>query len=88
MGAQGPEQEKEPRYQVNYHMYQSGGRLSYTPSIECVVGLTIHETQLVRFRNVHHFLIASCSREKDIPGSHRFPYCKPQKAHAENYTHG
>jgi len=38
MGALGPEQRKEPRYQVTYHMYIASGRqLSYTPRIEHVV---------------------------------------------------
>ena len=37
VGALGPEQRKEPRYQITYYMYLvSGRRLSYTPSIECV----------------------------------------------------
>ena len=35
----GSEQQEELRYQVTYHAYlASGGRLSYTPSIERVVG--------------------------------------------------
>jgi len=34
----GSEQYDELRYQVTYHTYlASGGQLSYTPSIECVV---------------------------------------------------
>ena len=39
MGAQGPEQQKEPTKHVTYHMYLAiGGQLLYTPSVECVVG--------------------------------------------------
>ena len=39
MGAMGLEQEKEPRYQVTDHTYiASRGRLSYTPSVDRVVG--------------------------------------------------
>jgi len=39
MGALGPEQRKEPRYQVTYHTWIAGRRqLSYTPSVERVVG--------------------------------------------------
>ena len=38
MGVLGPEQEKEPRYQVTYHTYlASRRRLSYTPSVKHVV---------------------------------------------------
>ena len=37
---------------VTYCMYvASGERLSYTPSVECVVGSTIHETQPVHSEN-------------------------------------
>jgi len=33
------EQQEELRYQVTHHMHPaSGGRLSYTPSVELVVG--------------------------------------------------
>jgi len=44
----GSEQQEELRYQVTYHTYSiaSRGQLSYTPSIEHVVGLTIHGTSL------------------------------------------
>ena len=39
MGALGPEQQKELRYQVAYHTYLASGRqLSYTPNVEHVVG--------------------------------------------------
>jgi len=39
VGALSQEQQKEPRYQVTYHAYlASKRRLSYTPSVECVVG--------------------------------------------------
>ena len=39
MGALGPEQQIEPRYQVTCHMYIANGKqLSYIPSIELVVG--------------------------------------------------
>ena len=35
----GSEQQEEQRYEVTYHTYlASGGRLSYTPSVERVVG--------------------------------------------------
>ena len=38
VGALGPEQQKEPRYQVTYHTYLASGRqLSYTPSVKRVV---------------------------------------------------
>ena len=38
VGALGPEQQIEPRYQVTCHMYIANGKqLSYTPSIELVV---------------------------------------------------
>ena len=54
---------KEPRYQVTYHMYLASGRwLSYTPCSQ----LKTHN--VLQFR---HFLILSCSREKNIPG---FPW--------------
>ena len=57
---------KEPRYHVNYHMYPaSGRRLSYTPSIECVVSWTIHKTQPVYFANFCHFPITSSHMRKD-----------------------
>ena len=48
MGALGPEQRKEPRYQLPYCMYlASGRRLSYTSSIEkTFVKLEIHESFL------------------------------------------
>jgi len=43
----GSEQQEEPLYRVTYHTYlASGGRLSYKPSIECVVGWTICKTSL------------------------------------------
>ena len=35
----GSEQQEEQRYEVTYHTcLASEGRLSYTPSVECVVG--------------------------------------------------
>ena len=39
VGAQGPKQQKEPRYMYMYQVtcLASGGRLLYTPSIERVV---------------------------------------------------
>ena len=57
VGALGPEQRKEPiGYQVTYHTYlASGRRLSYTPSVECIVGWTICKTQPV----LPFFLITS-----------------------------
>ena len=39
VGAQGPEQQKEPTQQIIYKTHlASGGQLLYTPSIERVVG--------------------------------------------------
>ena len=38
----------------------SGGQLLYTPSVECVVGCTIRETQPVCSEIFCHFLITSC----------------------------
>ena len=64
-GALGPEQQTGPRYYVTYHMYLAcRGRMLYTPSVECVVGWTIHETQPVSFADFLHFPITSCSHEK------------------------
>jgi len=66
MGALGPEQQKEPRYQVAYHVYLASGRwLSYTPSIKRVVSWTIRETQLVISANFRHLPITSCHVRKD-----------------------
>ena len=56
MGTLGPEQQKEPRCQPAHHIYlASRGRLSYTPSIEPVVGWTIHNAVLHRFSKVGGF---------------------------------
>ena len=44
------EQRKEPRYQLTYHTYlASRGRLSYTPSVERVVGLKYVKRRLQNF---------------------------------------
>ena len=53
VGTLGPEQRKEPRYQVMYYTYlASGRRLAYTPSVERVASqLKTHETQPVSFAN-------------------------------------
>ena len=42
-----------------------GGGNVYTPSVEHVVGGTIHETQPVHSAKFCHFLNMSCSHEKD-----------------------
>ena len=58
----------------------SRGQLSYTPSIEHVVGWKIGETQPVRSENFRHFPITSCSREKRYQVLPIFPYWKQRKA--------
>ena len=50
----------------------SRGRLSYTPSVECVVSWTIRETQPVCSENFCLFPITSCSCEKRYQGSPYF----------------
>ena len=40
----GSEQQEEQRYEVTYHTCLASGVDSYTPSRECVVRWTIHET--------------------------------------------
>ena len=77
VGTLGPEQRKEPRHQVTYHMYlASRRRWSYlhTLSIKCVVN---YKTWPVSCAN---FLITSCSREKRYQTLLIFPYCKQWKA--------
>ena len=58
----------------------SGGQLSYTPSVERVVGWTILETQPVRSEIFLPFQIMSCSHEKIDQALPAFPYCKRWKA--------
>ena len=74
MGAQGPEQQKEPRYQVIDHTYLTSGAKRWACN-----QLKIHvcETQPANF---HHFLITSCSHEKRYQPLHAFPYWKRWKA--------
>ena len=57
----------------------SGGRLSYTPSVERVVGWTIHENVACSFWKFHHFPITSCSRDKRYQALPAFLYCKRWK---------
>ena len=62
---------------ITYCKYlASGGRLSYTQSVERVVSWTIRETQPVCSENFCHFPITSYSHEKTLPA---FPYCKWRK---------
>jgi len=79
MGTLGPEQQKEPRYQVNYHMYPaSGRRLSCTPSVERVVGWTIHEMQpVLQIFTIFRLCHLTWERYQVLPD---FPYCKRRKA--------
>ena len=66
MGALGPEQRKEPRYQVTYNMYlASGRRLSYTPSVECVVGLKYAKRSLLVLQNFAIFRLRHAHVRKD-----------------------
>ena len=81
MDTQGLEHQNEPSYHRNLpHISSYWGRLSYTPSIEHVVGLKICETELVNSGNVRKFPITSCSREKRYQALTTFPYCKRWKA--------
>ena len=81
MGALGPEQRKEPRYQVTYHTYLASGRqLSYTPSIERVVGLKYVKRSLLVVQNFAIFRLRHTHVRKDTRLSTAFPYCKRQKA--------
>ena len=79
-GHTGPRTAKEPRYQVTYHMYlASGRRLSYTPSVERVVGLKYVKRTLLVLQN---FIFRLCHAHvrKDTRLSTAFPYCKRRKA--------
>ena len=68
----GLEQEKEPMYQVTYHTYlASGGRLSYTPSIERVVGWRYVKRILLILQISPFFDYVMLTWEK-IPGSPHF----------------
>ena len=81
MGAPGPEQRKEPRYQVTYHTYlASGRRLSYTPSVERVVGLKYAKRSLLVLQNFAIFRLRHAHVRKDTRLSTAFPYCKRRKA--------
>ena len=81
MGAPDPEQRKEPRYQVTYHTYlASGRRLSYTPSVECVVGLKYAKSSLLVLQNFAIFRLRHAHVRKDTRLSTAFPYCKRRKA--------
>lgn len=63
MSAPGPEQQKQPRYQATYHIYLASERqLSYTPSVECVVGWTI---RLLVLQNSVIFWLLHAHRRKD-----------------------
>ena len=56
------------KYLVNYHTYlTSGRRLSYTPSVECVVGWIIRETQPVSSANFHNYVISCEKRYQALP---------------------
>ena len=69
MGAQDPEQHKEPTYQVTYHSYLSSGEwLSYTPSVEHAVGWN-NAQDAACYEKFRYFPITSCSREKRYPFS-------------------
>ena len=58
----------------------SGGQLSYTLSVECVVGWIIREMQPVLSENFRHSPITSCSCEKRYQALHALLYCKQWKA--------
>ena len=81
MGAPGPEQRKEPRYQVTYHTYLASRRqLSYTPSVERVVGLKYAKRSLLVVQNFAIFRLRHTHVRKDTRLSTAFPYCKRRKA--------
>ena len=81
MGAPGPERRKEPRYQVTYHTYlASGRRLSYTPSVERVVGLKYAKSSLLALQNFAIFRLHHAHVRKDTRLSTAFPNCKQRKA--------
>ena len=81
MGAPGPEQRKEPRYQVTYHTYlASGRRLSYTRSVERVVGLKYAKRSLLVLQNFAIFRLRHAHVRKDTRLSTAFPYWKRRKA--------
>ena len=68
----GLEQEKEPRYQVTYSTYlATGGRLSYTPSVECVIGWRYVKHSLLTLQISPFYDYVMLTWEK-IPGSPRF----------------
>ena len=48
----------------------------YTPSVEHVVGGTIHETQPVHSAKFCHFQNVSCSHEKRYQALLTLSYCK------------
>ena len=77
MGAEGPEQQKQPMQQVTFRMYlASRGWLLYASSVEHVVAWTIRKMQPVCFENFCHFP-SSC--EKRYQALSTFPYCKRWK---------
>ena len=57
----------------------SGGWLSYTLSVECVVSWTICKMQPVCSENFRHFRLCH-AHEKRYQALSAFPYCKRQKA--------
>ena len=81
MGALGPEQRKEPRYKVAYHMYlASGRRLSYTLSAEHVVDWKYAKRSLLVRQIFTTCWLRHAHVRKDTRPSPALPYCKRQKA--------
>ena len=64
-----------------YHMYLvSGRRLSFIPSVECIVGWKYAKRSLLVWQIFCHFLITSCSREKRYQALPTLLYWKRRKA--------
>ena len=65
-GALGPEQRSKPRYQVTYHMYLASGRwLSYTPSVEHVVGWKYMKRSMLALQIFTIFQLCHAHMRKD-----------------------
>ena len=76
-GRTGPRTAKRAKVPGNYHTYlASRRRLSYTPSIERVVGLKYTKHSLLVLQNVAIFRLRHAHVRKDTRLSMAFPYCK------------
>ena len=79
MGALSLGQQKEPTYQVTYHAYlASERRLSYTPSVECVVGWKYAKMQPISSATI--FWLHYAHVRKRYQALPTFPNCKQRKA--------